>query len=427
MTVYNGADHVGRAIKSIINQTFDDWELVIIDDGSNDESLETAQSFNDPRIRITSNPANIGLTESLNVGLELCRGELIARLDSDDLSFPNRLLMQVEALDLEPDLGAVGSNYYWCGRDGELLGRTDLFLDPEDIHKYLIYQNLIGSSCGLIRKEAIQTIGGWNPDFILAQDYDFWLRLSESYRIRNLRQALTVMRISPGGLSCSRGEEQERFRLMAQDQACRRRNLTALDNGFYPLKDHKPNLLPTRTELVAERDRLVGLELKSPYLDASNRIPDLRSLKEAFTCWTTELSELKNKKAAIFGMGEHTAELLKRVDLSAIDLVGGFDNDPRKQGREICGLRVYPSEMIEQLAPGAILISSAAGDAEIAEQLSSIDLKDVRIYRIYDGKFLDFQSWIEAGMFLNYSQDLRTYQAEISNHRNENGDSQGRQ
>ncbi|MFC2075963.1 glycosyltransferase [candidate division KSB1 bacterium] len=414
MTVYNGADYVGQAVKSVIDQTYDDWELVIIDDGSNDSSLEIAQSFNDPRIRISSNPANIGLTESLNVGLELCRGEMIARLDSDDLSFPTRLRTQVEALDSMPDLGAVGGNYYWCGRDGELLGRTDLFLNPEDIYEYLINQNLIGSSCGLIRKEAVETIGGWNPDFVMAQDYDFWLRLSESHKIRNLQQALAVIRISPGGLTCSRREEQERFRLMAREQACRRRNLDAPDDGFYPLKDRKPNLLPSRTELIRERNQLIGLDLKSTYLDASDQEPALHSLEDIFRRWTAELSELKIKSAAIFGIGEHTAELLKRADLSDIDLVGGFDNDPRKQGREICGLSVYPPEMIERLSPGAILISSAADEADIAEQLSSMDLKDVRIYRIYDGKFLDFQSWIEACMFLNYSQDVRTYEAKIS-------------
>src|SRR6185312_15181398 len=109
MSVFNEERHVGAAIASILQQTYSDFEFVIIDDGSTDKSRAVVESFDDPRIRFVSRP-NKGLNHSLNEGLEMARGRYIARQDADDLSMPTRFEREVALLDERPEIALVGTN-----------------------------------------------------------------------------------------------------------------------------------------------------------------------------------------------------------------------------------------------------------------------------------------------------------------------------
>src|SRR5581483_9504087 len=111
MSVYNGERYLREAIESILVQTWQDFELVCINDGSTDQSREIVLSFNDPRIRLVDNEQNLGLAKSLNKGLMLARGNLIARQDADDISEPDRLLKQVAFLEQWSEIVLVGSWY----------------------------------------------------------------------------------------------------------------------------------------------------------------------------------------------------------------------------------------------------------------------------------------------------------------------------
>jgi len=109
MSVYNGEKYLREAIESILNQTFRDFEFIIINDGSTDKTSEILSSYNDPRIVIINNKRNIGLTKSLNKGLKMVKGEYIARQDADDVSLPERLERMVNFLDMNRDVGLLGS------------------------------------------------------------------------------------------------------------------------------------------------------------------------------------------------------------------------------------------------------------------------------------------------------------------------------
>ena len=109
MAVYNGERFLAEAVASILDQTFRDFEFLIVNDGSTDRSREIILSFGDPRIRLVDNPENIGLTRSLNRGLELAKGGLIARQDADDISLPERLEREIGFLDGNPKAAIVGS------------------------------------------------------------------------------------------------------------------------------------------------------------------------------------------------------------------------------------------------------------------------------------------------------------------------------
>ncbi|HKQ33129.1 MAG TPA: glycosyltransferase family A protein, partial [Thermodesulfobacteriota bacterium] len=111
MTVYNGEKFLNEAIDGILNQTFRDFEFLIINDGSTDGSREIIKSYKDPRINLVDNESNIGLTASLNRGLSLAGGEYIARQDADDISLPERLEKQISILERNPDIALLGSWY----------------------------------------------------------------------------------------------------------------------------------------------------------------------------------------------------------------------------------------------------------------------------------------------------------------------------
>ena len=122
MTVYNGAAYVRSAVDSVLAQTYADFELLVIDDASTDGSGDVVRAVGDARIRVVPNAANLGLTTSLNTGLALARGELVARHDADDLSRPERLATQVALLDTRPEVSLVGSWYQKIDPAGESLG-----------------------------------------------------------------------------------------------------------------------------------------------------------------------------------------------------------------------------------------------------------------------------------------------------------------
>lgn len=180
MTVYNGMPYLREAIESVLAQTFADFEFVIVDDGSTDGSLECIASYRDPRIRLWRNEANLGQTRSLNRGLDLLRGEYVARLDADDVCVATRLERQVEVLRARPDVAVLGTWMYDIDAQGT---KTALVSRRwEDTGTYLAW--LLLEICPLwhptvmFRRDAVAAVGGYDETFRIAQDYDLWMRLA---------------------------------------------------------------------------------------------------------------------------------------------------------------------------------------------------------------------------------------------------------
>ncbi len=140
MSVYNGDKYLREAIESILNQTFTDFEFIIVNDGSTDNSLEIIESYDDERIKTINNKKNIGLTKSLNKALKFAKGKYIARQDADDVSLPNRFEKQVEYLDSHPEVALVGTSVYLIDENGKIIGKRIAFAKPriKDLFKSLM-------------------------------------------------------------------------------------------------------------------------------------------------------------------------------------------------------------------------------------------------------------------------------------------------
>lgn len=212
MSVYNGEKYLQEAIESVLNQTFRNFEFLIINDGSTDKSEEIIKSHNDHRIRLIVNEKNIGLISSLNKGLDAARGEYIARMDCDDISLPQRLEKQFNFLKNNPDVGVVASFTREIDEDGKSLS-THWKQDRESISREEIYHNLFFGNCVahptvIVKKEILNKSNlRYRSDYLDAEDYDLWCRISQIAPIVKMPEPLLHYRRHSKNISISHTKE----------------------------------------------------------------------------------------------------------------------------------------------------------------------------------------------------------------------------
>lgn len=195
MPVYNGERYIREAIESILNQTFTDFEFLILNDGSTDRSVEIIESYSDSRIRLIHNEKNLKLIATLNIGIMFARGEYLARMDCDDVSLPQRLEKQVEFLDNHPDVGIVGTGFQLIDSFGRTLGVPVRFPSEHKVLQWALYfYSPIVHPSVMMRKEVILAAAGYSPKYLHAEDYDLWYRLSQMIRLANLKDTLLYLR-----------------------------------------------------------------------------------------------------------------------------------------------------------------------------------------------------------------------------------------
>jgi len=193
--VFNREQYVGEAIESILAQTFSDFEILLVDDGSTDSSVDKIRSYSDPRIRLVCNKENLGIPKTRNKGVELARGQYMAMLDSDDRAYPNRLEKQVTFLDDHPEYAQVGS---WCrmmdkdGRPLKKIKRQPTL--PDDIHAQFLFRCAM-SNRSIMARTAILQEYGYRNDFPRCQDYELHVRLAKKYKLGNIPECLVYGRI----------------------------------------------------------------------------------------------------------------------------------------------------------------------------------------------------------------------------------------
>jgi glycosyltransferase involved in cell wall biosynthesis len=219
MSVYNSEKYLKRAIGSILNQTFKDFEFLIINDGSKDSSLKIVKSYKDPRIRLISHE-NRGLTSCLNEGISEARGEFIARQDDDDESVPTRLEKEVEYLDSHSDVGMVGSNYTAMDSNTwKPVVTTNIFTHPIDLRLALITCNQYGHGSVLMRTKLVRKLKGYDPQVGCVEDYDLWTRMSQVSNVANIEEPLYLYCRNDKGITRQNLELQIKQTFAVRDKA----------------------------------------------------------------------------------------------------------------------------------------------------------------------------------------------------------------
>jgi glycosyltransferase involved in cell wall biosynthesis len=203
MSVYNNAPYLAHAIESIVAQTFTDFEFLIVDDGSTDDSAAIIERFarDDSRIRLIRQ-RNAGLIASLNRIIGEARAPLIARMDGDDIALPERFERQLAFLDAHPDIGVLGTGCTCIDETGKpTIYKFDNVTSPEDVLADLKNGPPLCHPSVVMRRDAVRAVGGYHRAYKHCEDYDLWLRLSEHVQMANLPDRLLLYRQSESQVS----------------------------------------------------------------------------------------------------------------------------------------------------------------------------------------------------------------------------------
>jgi glycosyltransferase involved in cell wall biosynthesis len=247
MPVYNGERYLASALESVLGQTFAQFQLLVIDDGSTDNSLKILRRYarHDVRLKIVSRE-NRGLVATLNEGLETARGDFVARMDADDIALPRRLEMQVAHLEAHDDVVCLGGYYELI----DYLGRYLTTMMPPHDHAALESQLLAGHTpichpSAMMRRAVAIGAGGYDPKMMLAEDLDLWLRLGEVGNLAVLPAPVVQYRLHGKSVSEKAGLRQRQVARAACEQAWKRRgiagNFDAAESAR-PLSDRRSRL-----------------------------------------------------------------------------------------------------------------------------------------------------------------------------------------
>jgi glycosyltransferase involved in cell wall biosynthesis len=213
ITVYNREKYVAAAIESILAQTFSDFELLVIDDGSSDGSREVIQSFRDPHVHLVCNETNLGIPRTRNRGIQLAHGEYLAFLDSDDWAYPERLAKQVDFLDRHPDYAAVGAWIAWMNEEGRSLRRIKRKpASPDEIAARRLFRQGIENSTSMARTAVLRSYGH-QEQFDISSDFDLWSRIAATYKLATLPEVLVRRRMHKSSITRERAHRAKGRRL----------------------------------------------------------------------------------------------------------------------------------------------------------------------------------------------------------------------
>ncbi|MCW3109269.1 MAG: glycosyl transferase protein [Segetibacter sp.] len=299
MPVYNAEKYLAEAIDSILHQSFSNFEFLIIDDGSTDTSIDIIRSYSDSRIHLVRNEKNLGISATLNKGIDLSSTELIARMDADDISYPTRIEAQLEFFRKNPDCALLSA---WAREIAE--DKTPIYTSRFNSNFYyciLIFECWIYHPTVMYKKSAVKDVGAYSVPY--CEDYDLWWKLSRKYKIANLSEVLLDYRSTDDSLC--RVSKRVEYETAHKEQLLR--NVRYYTGENFTLSDNEIECLRFNCEpLLMENDlrKIVSLFKKLQHINSSilkkeNDNNELKHIKEA----------MAYKKQSIF---EWFAERLSR-------------------------------------------------------------------------------------------------------------------
>lgn len=201
---YNRAEYLPVAIKSVLAQTFNDYEIIIVDDASNDntENLVKPYMVEKSNIKYYKNEQNLGISKSRNKAVNLATGEYIAMLDSDDYwTDKNKLQKQTDILEKDSSIGLVGSSILTVRKNKSKIKEIFYNTNDKDIRENILVKNQFAQSSILFRKNIFTEVGGYNENYEVAEDLDLWLRIGKKYKFANLKETTVAYMMHSAGIS----------------------------------------------------------------------------------------------------------------------------------------------------------------------------------------------------------------------------------
>lgn len=307
MSVFNGARYLREAVDSILGQTFADFEFIVIDDGSVDETAAILNSYSDPRIVRLANQVNIGLTKSLNRGLSVAQGKYVARQDADDWSSVDRLARQVAYLEKHPQIALVGTAYTEVYEDGSPSRVVRMPAEHTEIRDKLFYENCFCHGSVMVRRSCLEEAGEYDERFDVAQDLELWLRLAEAYLLSNLPDPLYFLRTHSASVTGRFRQRQGQAACQATKEAMKRYRSRSsgwqplpLTSGRYHFSQALQALADDREDCA--RQHMEAARAENPQLDDDVEYLLSRAVYRAFEQGTVETRHIRSSEDARAGL-----------------------------------------------------------------------------------------------------------------------------
>ena len=194
---HNAQKYIGSAIESVLSQTFKKFELIVINDASTDNTLGIIKSFSkkDPRVKIINNDTRLNIADSLNKGINIAQSNIIARMDSDDISLPNRLELQYKLINSSKNIAVVGSDIVIINSVGNEIGLRKYPESSGELKNCLFKYSPFAHPVVMFRKDVFEEVGGYNPKYSPTEDLDLWFRLGRKHQFKSIRQTLLKYRV----------------------------------------------------------------------------------------------------------------------------------------------------------------------------------------------------------------------------------------
>lgn len=261
MSVYNGLPYLRDSVESILNQTYSNFEFILIDDCSTDDSLKYLSSLEDKRIRIFRNEKNLKLPASLNRGLRASRGRYILRMDADDISFPDRIEKQVAYMEAHPKAAMAYCDMLYFNEKGMIPDFNTNSHSPEGIRSTLLFYNIVNHNGVIFRRNIISRYA-YDPQYTVTEDLDLWIRLSMAHSIHYMPENLVLYRVHEFQATSS-----QRSLQFTQEAKIKRSLLTELLGSCTPKEERLHQAVSSKQIPVSCRLSLSWLH----YLDRQNQ------------------------------------------------------------------------------------------------------------------------------------------------------------
>ncbi|MBE0641940.1 MAG: glycosyltransferase [Bacteroidales bacterium] len=200
MPVYNGERYLRESISSILNQSFHDFELIIVNDGSQDGTAGLVSRYTDPRIRFIDRKENLGVVHSRNEALDAARGDFLAFFDADDIAHPEKFSIQMDFMRKNPEVGVLGTTALRIGPRGEVLGKWKLRGQSDHIRARMLFHNAFVNSSVIFRNDVLSALR-FTEGMAPCEDYLFWWKMIQGTKAHILRRSLTLYRVHQDSLT----------------------------------------------------------------------------------------------------------------------------------------------------------------------------------------------------------------------------------
>lgn len=356
LPVYNGEKYLALSIQSVLDQTYTDWELIIVNDCSTDTSLQIAEKYaeQDARIHIISNAENKRVARSLNIGFEQAKGQYFTWTSDDNLYGSQALEKMVGYLERHPESSFVHADMDFIDKDGNIIANTS-----NSCHN--IYLCNCVHACFMYRRKVVDTIGEYNPDVLYVDDYDYWLRISLKYELHHIPEILYQYRCHDGAMTSTCTKDLRRAML-----------------------ELKMNYLEEISERLDEADFKVFCTTCLLYdSGVGERVKQMMTAKEIVYDVGKRLQSFRgddSKKYIIFGAGMIGKEVLGKLGRDKV----AYFSDNITGGTEVDGIPVINFQKMAEIYKdyNVLIAAGEINSAQIIEQFLEQGISEYMVYQL---------------------------------------------